>query len=90
MPVTPLALNSAWIPPVIVFTIAARRFCIVCEVERNSGAANAVHGEFVLRSMIELGGLEQRLGRDAAGVQARAAKRVAAIAVLPCIDAGDT
>src|ERR1700732_608593 len=39
--------------------------------------------------MVELGGLQQRLGRDAACVQAGAAEGGAAVAILPCIYTGD-
>src|SRR2546430_14316604 len=41
------------------------------------------------KAMVELGGLQQRLGRDAARVQAGAAEGGAAVAVLPLIYAGD-
>ena len=41
-----------------------------------------------LRLVIQLGGFEQRLGRNAAGVGAGAAEHGAAVLVLPLVDAG--
>jgi len=48
-----------------------------------------VRGELVVRTVIELGRLEQRLRGDAARVQAGAAEGMAAVVVLPLVDAGD-
>ena len=59
------------------------------EVEPTLADLDAVRGELVLRAVKELGGLEQRLRRNAAGVQAGAAEGVAAVLVLPFVDAGD-
>src|SRR3546814_12977555 len=49
---------------------------------------NAVVGEVMVDLFIVLGRLQQRLGRNAAHVGARAAGRRAALAVLPGVDAG--
>ena len=46
--------------------------------------------EFVLGAVVELGRLEQRLGRNTACIEAGATKGVFAIPVLPLVDAGDT
>ena len=45
--------------------------------------------ELLARAVHELGGLEQRLRRYAAGVQAGATEGMAAVEVLPFVDAGD-
>ncbi len=88
MPTTPLALNSAAMPLVMVLTTPARRFCIVRQIELDVGQLDAVNRELILRALIQLGGLEQRLRGDAAGVQAGTAERVAPVGVLPFVDAG--
>jgi hypothetical protein len=59
------------------------------DVEVDAADLHAVHGELVLRAMEQLGGLQQRFGRNAARVEARAAERVGAVLVLPLVDAGD-
>src|SRR5256886_17585780 len=59
------------------------------QIERRARHLDAVHGELLVHAMVELGGLQQRLGRDAARVQAGAAERGAAVAVLPLIYTGD-
>ncbi len=45
--------------------------------------------KLLVRAMEQLGGFQQRLGRDAAGVQAGAAEGGGTVAVLPFVDAGD-
>jgi hypothetical protein len=47
-----------------------------------------VDGELLLYAVIQLAGLEQRLGGNASGIQAGTAKGGGAIAILPLIDAG--
>src|SRR5208283_4559688 len=59
------------------------------KVEPHIRAADAVHGKFMPRAVIQFRGLEQRLGRDAPGIEARAAKRMAAVEVPLAIDARD-
>src|SRR4029450_8241099 len=46
-------------------------------------------GEFRMRAMEQLRGFEQRLGRNAARVQARATEGRRAVEVLPFVDARD-
>ena len=58
------------------------------EIERRGGHLNPVDGDLLLHAVIQLAGLEQRLGGNAPGIQAGAAKGGGAIAVLPLIDAG--
>src|SRR5690606_3554625 len=57
------------------------------QVQLDAAGLDAVHGELFLRAVEQLGGLQQRLGGDAARVQARAAKGTAAVVVLPVVDA---
>ena len=59
------------------------------DVHRRARDLDAVRRELVLRAVIELGGFEQRLRRNAARIQAGAAERGRAVAVLPLVDAGD-
>src|SRR5262249_17761417 len=47
-----------------------------------------VVGEVVPRRLVVLGGLQQRLGRDAADVGASATERGLAVGALPFVDAG--
>jgi hypothetical protein len=42
-----------------------------------------------MRPVIQLGGFQQRFGRDTPRVKARAAERIFAVRVLPLVDAGD-
>jgi hypothetical protein len=58
------------------------------QVERHTAEADAVHGEFRLRAVQQLRGLEQRLRGNAARVQAGAAERRRAVEILPLVDAG--
>jgi len=58
------------------------------DVELHLAELDAVGLELVLGAMHQLGGLQQRLGGNAAGVQAGAAEAVAAVVVLPFVDAG--
>ena len=46
-------------------------------------------GEFGLCPMVQLGRLEECLGRDATGIEAGTPEGIAAIVVLPFVDAGD-
>ncbi len=59
------------------------------DVERETGRGNAVRREFRVRAVIQLGRFEQRLRRNAAGVEAGAAKGIGAVVVLPFVDAGN-
>src|SRR6185295_6305411 len=59
------------------------------EVEVDAADLHAMHCELMLRAMEQLGGFEQRFGRNAARVEAGAAERVGAVLVLPLVDAGD-
>src|SRR6202044_2776280 len=59
------------------------------KIEFQSADLDAVRGEFVFGALVELGRLEQRLGRDATGVETGAAEGKTAVRVLPFIDAGD-
>ena len=65
-----------WVRP---FTASLRRPCIV---SRSSSTLARLHAPFgerpVTRFLEQLGGVEQRLGRDAADVEAGAAERLAA------------
>ena len=76
-------------PCVICLTMPPLRFCMAATSKREAFDLDAVGRELVLRAMVELGGFEQRLGRDATGIEAGAAKGVAAVAILPFVDAGD-
>src|SRR5579863_3177942 len=60
------------------------------KIKAGTGNSNAVRSELLLYAVVELARLQQRLGGNAAGVQAGAAEGRAAIVVLPLIDAGDT
>ncbi len=86
--VTPAALRSAATPPVMPLTIAARRFCMAARSRLSPVAPDAVGGELVLGAMPELRGFQQRLGGNAAGIQAGAAECAAAVAIAPGVDAG--
>src|SRR5690606_16603711 len=59
----------------------------LADVHRERAYADAVRGKLRLRAMVELGRFEQRLRRDAADVQARAAERIAAVRRRPFVDA---
>src|SRR2546430_15497068 len=59
------------------------------QIERRARHLDAVYGELLVHPMVELGGLQQRLGRAAARVQTGAAEGGAAVAGLPFIGAGD-
>ena len=59
------------------------------EVERRGGHLDAVDREFRLQTVVQLARLEQRLGRDAARVQAGAAEGRRPVLVLPLINTGD-
>ena len=59
------------------------------EVDFDTGNLDAVLRELVLRAMHELGGFEQCLRRNAAGVQAGAAEGVLALPVPPFVYARD-
>ena len=50
---------------------------------------DAMGRKFFVGAVIELGGLKERLGRNAASVQAGAAERGRAVLVLPLVDARD-
>ena len=58
------------------------------DVDAEPADVNAVRLELRVRAVIELGGLEQRLRRNAADVQAGAAEQARALLVLPVVDAG--
>ena len=58
-------------------------------IEACARGAYAVDRELLAQTVIELGGLKQRLRWDAADVETRAAKHGQALAVLPFVDAGD-
>src|SRR2546430_9456971 len=45
------------------------------QIERRARHLDAVHGELLVHPMVELGGLQQRLGRDAARVQTGADRK---------------
>ncbi len=57
-------------------------------VHLRAGHRDAVHGELVRHALVILRGLQQRLGGNAADVEAGAAERVFALVVLPLVDAG--
>jgi hypothetical protein len=58
------------------------------DVHRYLFDTDSVAREFLVRAVVELGRLEQRLRRDAAGVEARASEGAGAIAILTFVDAG--
>ncbi len=58
------------------------------EVELEVADLDAVDAELLLGALIEFRGFEQRLGRNAAGVETGAAERKTAVGVLPFVDAG--
>jgi hypothetical protein len=58
------------------------------EIELDSRHLDAVDFEFLARAVVQLGRLEQSLGRNAAGIQTGAAERIASVQVLPVVDAG--
>ena len=74
-------------PCVEALTIFALALLHRRHVEAELAHLDAVRAELGLRPVIELGGFEQRLGRDAAGVEAGAAEGVAAVEILPFVDA---
>ena len=76
-------------PIVDCLTICARALLHRRHVDFDAADLDAVRRELVLRAMNQLGGLEQRLRRNTARVQARAAERIGAVLVLPLVDAGD-
>jgi hypothetical protein len=58
------------------------------DVDADTGDVDAVNCELRVGAVIELRRLEQRLRRDAAHVQARAAEEALALFVLPIVDTG--
>src|SRR5262249_5008721 len=59
------------------------------QIERHTGRLDAVDRQLRLHLVIQLGRLEQRLGRNAAGVEAGTAESRRAVEVLPLVDARD-
>ena len=59
------------------------------EVELHAAGLDAVFTELVFSAVVQLGRLQQCLRRDTARVQAGTAERVAAVPVLPFVDARD-
>ena len=88
MPTTPFALNSASDAAGHGLDDGCAALLHRSQIELQIADLDAVHGKLVLGAMIELRGLEQRLGGNAAGIQAGAAEGIAAVAVLPLVDAG--
>src|SRR5690606_24569758 len=58
------------------------------EIELDLARPDAVGGELLLCPVQQFRGLEQRLGRDAPGVEAGAAEGATAVMILPVVDAG--
>ena len=75
-------------PSLFASTILSLRLSIVREVELQALHLDAVVGEVVPGLLVVLRGLQQRLGGDAADVEAGAAERRLAVGVLPFVDAG--
>ena len=57
------------------------------QVQRDTGEIHAVVGELMLGAMIDLGGFQQRLGGDAARVEAGATEGRGVVAIQPGVDA---
>ena len=58
------------------------------DIDRQLAGRNTVLAELLVGPVIELRGLEQRLGRDAADIETGAAKRLALARDGPVVDAG--
>src|SRR5581483_50970 len=62
-------------------------FLHLLQVQLDLAHADAVHGQLVLRLVVQLGGFQQGLGGNAAGVEAGAAEGIGAVGVDPAVDA---
>ena len=58
------------------------------KVQFDAAGLDAVHREFFLGAMKQLGRFQQCLGRDAPGIQASAAEGIRAVEILPLVNAG--